>query len=247
MTCGTPTTKRRAAGAPQSLTSIILRAHAGRCSDRFAGSTESDPARHGQGHPTFHHRRAQSESWRVLGLRMCGIAGLTRRRPVGKTVATPRIGGEPSRAVSVGCSCRHGTASLTRLHRLPSMRTTGSATCRSSQPELSPRGADTRRTARARRRDGTASRPRTPAAAAARRVARQDRPRPHQGRRRHHEARQPGEANPLQVGVDLGVAFRHPPRRRGRAAAGRRPAWPAAHRHDSLRASPAPRATTDAS
>ena len=61
-----------------------------------------------QDHPTLRHRRAQAESWRVMGLRTCGIVGLTRRRPVGKTVATPRIGGGPSRAVSVGCPCRNG-------------------------------------------------------------------------------------------------------------------------------------------
>ena len=58
-----------------------------------------------QDHPMLRHRRAQAESWRVLGLRTGGIVGLTRRRPAGKTVATPRTGGEPSRAVSVGCSC----------------------------------------------------------------------------------------------------------------------------------------------
>ncbi len=55
---------------------------------------------HGQDHPTLRHRRAQAESWRVLGLRTCGIVGLTRRRPVGKTVATPRIGGGPSRSAT---------------------------------------------------------------------------------------------------------------------------------------------------
>ena len=47
----------------------------------------------------------QAESWRVLGLRTCGIVDLTRRRPVCKTVAPPRIGDETSRAVSVGCPC----------------------------------------------------------------------------------------------------------------------------------------------
>ena len=36
--------------------------------------------------PRSRHRRAQAESWRVLGLRTCGIVGLTRRRSVGKTV-----------------------------------------------------------------------------------------------------------------------------------------------------------------
>ena len=45
-----------------------------------------------QDHPTLRHRRAQAESWRVLGLRTCGIVGLTRRRPVGKTVATLESG-----------------------------------------------------------------------------------------------------------------------------------------------------------
>ena len=45
-------------------------------------------------------------------------------------------------------------------------------------------------------------------------VARQHRPRPHQGRRRHHEARRPDEADPLQMGVDLRVASRHRLRRR---------------------------------
>ena len=44
-------------------------------------------------HPTLRHRRAQAESWRGPGLRTCGIVGPARRRPVGKTVATPRIGG----------------------------------------------------------------------------------------------------------------------------------------------------------
>ena len=34
----------------------------------------------------------------------CGESWLTQRRPVGKTMAPPRIGGGPSRAVSVGCS-----------------------------------------------------------------------------------------------------------------------------------------------
>ena len=55
-------------------------------------------------------------------------------------------------------------------------------------------------------------------------VARQHRPRPHQRRRRHHEARRPDEADPLEVGVDLGVAFRHRLRReaqRDGPAAGR--------------------------
>ena len=52
-----------------------------------------------QDHPTRRHRRAQAESWRVLGFRTGGIVGLTQRRPVGKTAATPRIGGRPSRAV----------------------------------------------------------------------------------------------------------------------------------------------------
>ena len=54
-----------------------------------------------QDHPTLRHRRAQAESWRVMGRRTGGIVGLTRRRPTGRTVATPRIGGEPSRAGSV--------------------------------------------------------------------------------------------------------------------------------------------------
>ena len=47
-------------------------------------------------------RRNRGGSW---GSGRAGIVGLTRHRPVGKTVATPRIGGGPSRAVSVGCSC----------------------------------------------------------------------------------------------------------------------------------------------
>ena len=66
----------------------------------------------GQDHPTLRHRRAQAETAAVPGLRTCGIVGLTRRRPVGKTVPPPRIGGGPSRAVSVGCPWAGGARQI---------------------------------------------------------------------------------------------------------------------------------------
>ncbi len=66
----------------------------------------------GQDHPTLRHRRAQAEIAAVPGLRTCGIVGLTRRRPVGKTVSPPRIGGGPSRAVSVGCPWAGGARQI---------------------------------------------------------------------------------------------------------------------------------------
>ena len=72
-----------------------------------------------QDHPTLRHRRAQAASWRILRLRTCGIVGLTRRRPVGKTVATPRIGGGPSRAVSGGCSWRNSQRNRKAAPRPP--------------------------------------------------------------------------------------------------------------------------------
>ena len=69
---------------------------------RHAPSAWDAPA---QDHPTLRQSRAQAESRRVLsGLRTGGIVGLTRRRPA-KTVATPRIGDGPSRAVSVDVPC----------------------------------------------------------------------------------------------------------------------------------------------
>ena len=98
--------------------------------ERCRGSHCANSDAHPQNHPTLRHRRAQAESWRVLGLWTCGIVGLTRRRPVGKTVATPRIGGGPSRAVSVGCPCAHpghrcslpGFAAPLTIHRHASGR-----------------------------------------------------------------------------------------------------------------------------
>ena len=63
--------------------------------------------------------------------------GFPRRRPVGKTVATPRIGGEPSRAVSVGCSCgerwkgwpERGRAGIVSMRRIRRALKLGGARC----------------------------------------------------------------------------------------------------------------------
>ena len=57
------------------------------------------------------------------------LAEGTRRRPVGKTVATPRIGGGPSRAVRVGCPCPldRSAGSTGRAPFGPDRRSAGSA------------------------------------------------------------------------------------------------------------------------
>ena len=105
------------------------------------------------------------------GLRTRGIVGLTRRRPVGKTVATPRIGGGPSRAVGVGCpgrsrppppAARHGRK---RILSVPPHEERDPNAASEEPPSCRPRS---RRPARRPPRTGSSAPGRRPAAPAAR-------------------------------------------------------------------------------